>query len=352
MSTWMRRMSALTSPSPKEDSGEKEGGEGEGEEEIEPYFVAGESMKETPVPTENEKLLEAEGVWSQCDESSFSLRVGPNYSKTGAKEPSPPSLFDLVGIDFLRSEKRIKNIGKKVLFPSEWTEGYGSSDDEDEGEGDGDSVDVGGGHHVPTILVVNTQFPKDFNTSLFSEAPTDGEGWNMVHYFRIKKTVRAELKDIEKASPAVKLLVAWCKEAPAEYTNSSSTWHGRFKLVTRCENIDEFGLPSFITSYNAKPILIRNTSTMYSSPSLEASEGKKGRCSYLEVDLNVHKFGSVPKKALATMIDKFSSMRVSSGFCIESRSDEEMPETMLGVSTTYKPDHSKAMQWEEVCAKK
>ena len=129
------------------------------------------------------------------------------------------------------------------------------------------------------------------------------------------------------------------KDAPLLIHNTELTSYLR-------KNIEEFGLPSFITSYNAKPVLIRNTSTMYSSSSIE---GKEGSCSYLEIDLNVHKFGSVPKKALATMIDKFSSMRVSSGFCIESRVDDEMPETMLGVSTTYKPDHSKAMQWEEVC---
>ena len=351
MSSFLRRMSNSFSPNAKDEAKAIEKEEEEEEEEFGPaVFVAGASMQEIEAPTERDLLAAAEGVWSQCDESSFLLRVGPNYAKTGAKEPSPSALFDLVGIDFLRSNTRIKNIGKKVKFPSDWTDGYGSSDDEDgdgDGEGEGDDdVHIGGGHHVPTMLIVNTQFPKDFNTSLFSEAPTDGEGWNLVHYFRIKKSVREELKDLEKASPAVKLLARFCEEAPAGYTDSSSTWHGRFKLVTRCENIEEFGLPSFITSYNAKPVLIRNTSTMYSSSSIE---GKEGSCSYLEIDLNVHKFGSVPKKALATMIDKFSSMRVSSGFCIESQEDDEMPETMLGVSTTYKPDHSKAMQWEEVC---
>jgi hypothetical protein len=43
---------------------------------------------------------------------------------------------------------------------------------------------------------------------------------------------------------------------------SGCPWRARFKVTMRCQNIDEFGLPSFITSYNAKPVLIRNTGTL------------------------------------------------------------------------------------------
>ena len=30
----------------------------------------------------------------------------------------------------------------------------------------------------------------------------------------------------------------------------------------RCQNIDEFGLPSFISSYNGQPVLIRHTGNL------------------------------------------------------------------------------------------
>lgn len=39
-------------------------------------------------------------------------------------------------------------------------------------------------------------------------------------------------------------------------------WAGRFKIILRCEDIEQFGLPSFITAYNSKPVLIRNTGTL------------------------------------------------------------------------------------------
>ena len=38
-------------------------------------------------------------TFSECDTSSFSLRVGPNYAKTGAKAPGGPSLYDVVGME-------------------------------------------------------------------------------------------------------------------------------------------------------------------------------------------------------------------------------------------------------------
>jgi hypothetical protein len=64
-------------------------------------------------------------------------------------------------------------------------------------------------------------------------------------------------------SPALKLFRDYVKESPECENASSNPWRGRFKITIRCDNIEEFGLPSFITSYNAKPVLIRNTGTMY-----------------------------------------------------------------------------------------
>ena len=64
----------------------------------------------------------------------------------------------------------------------------------------------------------------------------------------------------------------------------------------RCQNIDEFGLPSFITAYNAKPVLIRNTGTLIRGTN------------YIEMDINVHRFASVPKQALQVQNHKRESV--------------------------------------------
>ena len=51
------------------------------------------------------------------------------------------------------------------------------------------------------------------------------------------------------------------------------------QVTLRCENMEQFGLPSFITSYNAKPVLIRNTSSFLNNATTEAR--------YAEIDINV-----------------------------------------------------------------
>ena len=50
---------------------------------------------------------------------------------------------------------------------------------------------------------------------------------------------------------------------------------------------------------------------------------------YIEMDVNIHKFATAPKKALQIMMGSFDKMFISAGFCIESREDNEMPETLF-----------------------
>ncbi|MEC8392120.1 MAG: EDR2 domain-containing protein, partial [Actinomycetota bacterium] len=116
MSSFLKNIRASLSPTGEKKKEESDGNSDDDTVEDAPLtFKAGESMKQINCPTEIEGILAAEQCWSNCDESSFLLRVGPNYAKSGAKEPSPPSLFELVGVDFLQSEKRIRDIGKKVI---------------------------------------------------------------------------------------------------------------------------------------------------------------------------------------------------------------------------------------------
>jgi hypothetical protein len=71
------------------------------------------------------------------------------------------------------------------------------------------------------------------------------------------------MKQGNAAPPSLKLLARYVTEGPVAFQkhgiSSRNEWVGRFKIMARIENIDDFGLPSFITAYNAKPVLIRNT---------------------------------------------------------------------------------------------
>ena len=66
----------------------------------------------------------------------------------------------------------------------------------------------------------------------------------------------------------------------------------------------------------------------------------------MEFDINVHNFGNVPKQGLQVMFNRFDSMVISIGFCIESLTDEEMPETMFGVGTVVRPMPTEATNWD------
>ncbi len=194
----------------------------------------------------------------------------------------------------LKSPKKIDNIGSKVEFPEEWLtfETPGMKND---------TV-------LPTILIVNAQvrsllifrhyrllisvplssilfhqIPSDFSPSLPFFDSNDGDGWSIVYYFKIKEVrslllcylfcyvhrVRshqstiAAMKHGHTCPPSLKLLAKYLTDGPVAFhkhgISSRNEWIGRFKIMARIENIDDFGLPSFITAYNAKPVLIRNT---------------------------------------------------------------------------------------------
>ena len=277
--------------------------------------------------------------WCQLDASTFSMRKGPNYKKTGEKAPSAKSLYELVGVDFVKASTKIDNFGSKVNLPEEWKI---------------ETHQAG----VPPIFVINAQLPSDFTTSFFAEV-NDGDGWSLVFYYKITEETAEALKNLSTASPAVRLFAKYCSDAPpfcvptttekrvkggwslssSSSTSSGDFWKGRFKITLRCENIEQFGLPSFITAYNAKPVLIRNTGKL----------SRNTDSCYAEMDINIHSFASVPKKALEVLFSRFEEMVIAVGFCIESREDEEMPETLFGTCLLTRPDHRLAPTIEQTC---
>ena len=100
--------------------------------------------------------------WKEVDHSSFLLRVGPNYQKTGTKAPSPASLYEIVGVDCIQAGNKINDIASKLTIPKDWN-------------------DIETNHpHVPSLFVVNMQIPSSFESSLFGSI-TDGEGWSLVY---------------------------------------------------------------------------------------------------------------------------------------------------------------------------
>jgi hypothetical protein len=95
------------------------------------------------------------------------------------------------------------------------------------------------------------------------------------------------------SSGATNLLVEYLSTFGKDTADSKrKKFSDRLKLVSHCRNLEEFGLPSFITAYNGKPVLLRSTIELVSG------EG------YNEIDVNIHKFGSLPKQALQILYSR------------------------------------------------
>ena len=80
----------------------------------------------------------------------------------------------------------------------------------------------------------------------------------------------------------------------------------------------QYRLPSFITSYNGKPVLINKSGKL------------KRHEKYIETSINVFLFNYIAKKSLHSLKPKFPTFVLNVGFTIEGRCDEEQPEILLG----------------------
>jgi hypothetical protein len=146
--------------------------------------IAGCTFEEVYVP----QRLAPEHTWSKIDHSDFHVRIGPNYSYNKKKAPSPPALYDAFAVDVFCSHTRADHATQRFHLPEEYS-----------------SIDT---HHkyVPPIMVVQIQIPADEPPLLTTKE--DGPGWAIMMYFKISEQTLAELKDIDNASPAVKLWVS------------------------------------------------------------------------------------------------------------------------------------------------
>lgn len=147
-------------------------------------------------------------------------------------------------------------------------------------------------------------------------------------------------KDPRYVPPALLLLQKYCQEAPESFglfgCSTKNYWAGRMKMIGRVEHIEDYNLPNFISTYNAKPVLIRSTGTLI-----------KGE-NYLEMDINMYVWGNVARQALQILFYRFSNMVNAVGFCIESLCDEEMPENLFGCGRILKLDPENCVNWDEL----
>ncbi len=146
---------------------------------------------------------------SCCDSWAelWNLRVGPNYKRTGAKGPSPPALYEFIGLECYETPNPCSNITKYLRIPKVDFETNG----------------------LPPVVCLNLQQPNCENPSMWGQQ-LNGPTLNMAYYWRIKKETADAAANLETAHPSVRLFAQYVREAPT-FTGEDAGFRGRLKMM-------------------------------------------------------------------------------------------------------------------------
>jgi hypothetical protein len=269
----------------------------------------------------------------EVDASLFNLRIGPNYSRTGAKAPSGPSIYKLAGVDLVRATGTVVDPAAYYDLQVPTTAAVS---------------DLG----VPMCFVVNCNLPTEA-PSMFGGDTGDKPVINIVFHFVLSDSAVEAFKEAFKeaskngppvaeplvAEPHLRLLKQWCSVAP-----NDRQFMGRFKAMCVVDEIEKLGLPSFINKFNGKPVLINKSGSIVRYDAKMAPiqpNDKTTPCAVLVQNVNVGVFSFVARKGLFSLMDSFNTMILNVAFTIQGNSDDELPEVVLGCARLDCMDSSK-----------
>ena len=273
----------------------------------------------------------AQHYWTKGNSSMFNIRsVG--YKQSKEKQPSEAPLYECIGVDLVRSNELISGISascpvfKNILsgeapgdipYPwwrykeSKWSESLG----------------------IPRLLIINTQLPYS-SPSLWSPQSTDSDpGFSIVSYYAISPSLAESLALGQGASepPAVKLLKRLISEGKSSKEDTS------LKTIGLVENMEDVGFPDIVSGYNGKPVLVTKSARLGFVPSKES-------CEILEIEFDVRLWSILARKSLYSLREKLKDARCQIGMLIEGKSDDELPEQLLGCFGIHFLDMQEALE--------
>ena len=274
--------------------------------------------------------------WGISSATKFHVRSGPNYAKNGLKKPSLDSLYEVVAVRMFTSGKKTTGgMAKTLPVPMEeiMMGGGGGNADADDADADTNTnklwSDMGGDidPSIPDVLIFHVQMPHDA-PSMF-KAAEDGPGEEAVVYLRPSSRFISEITGQTPMTSATQLFVRWCQTADKDLSMRS-----RFKCMALVRNLEAHNL-GWVSPYNGKPVLITESGHCRKGILKGTGVGGVGngvgsKVRYLEMTADVFRWGFLAKKGFVTLLPKFKELRLDIGFTIEGKSDDELPECMLG----------------------
>jgi hypothetical protein len=248
--------------------------------------------------------------WAKAKASCFQVRsIG--YKSSKAKEPSAAPLYECIGVDLVRSNKLITNVSSHAIFqkilndkepagiPYPWTR---------------KDVKWNEKLHVPRLLIINTQLPYSAPSLWAPQSADSDPGFSLISYYAISpETVELLSTEGRQIPPAVTLLRRLIEEGKSVKESTA------LKAIGLIDNMEELGMPDMIAGYNGKPVLVTKSAKIFSSSS-----------EILDIEYDVRQWNILARKSLHSFHDKLKEAKCQMGTLIEGKTDEELPEQLLG----------------------
>eukprot|EP00405_Crypthecodinium_cohnii_P017165 CAMPEP_0206458276 /NCGR_PEP_ID=MMETSP0324_2-20121206/23469_1 /ASSEMBLY_ACC=CAM_ASM_000836 /TAXON_ID=2866 /ORGANISM="Crypthecodinium cohnii, Strain Seligo" /LENGTH=335 /DNA_ID=CAMNT_0053929575 /DNA_START=534 /DNA_END=1542 /DNA_ORIENTATION=- len=249
--------------------------------------------------------------WTECDATVFDVR-NICYKQTKEKVPSEVALYDCVGMDMIRDHQPIVDVMSKLPTDAEGRRKLPAS------PAGAPTWDPSWG--VPRVVIINCLLPYKAGY-LMAAHPEDDGGLSVCNYFVLSKR-ESEILANNQASPALSL---WKRFV----ANGQSSKDGTpLKVLGRIEDLARYEVPESFHRFNNKPVLLTKSSRVITTHLPEV----------LEIDYDVRSWVYPARSALASYHHRAAEAELEVGYLIEGKSDDELPEQILGCCTLYDMD--------------